>query len=77
MTAEKGMDLAGKLETIHGAVSELSDFMKRNVRPLLSKSESELEKALKDVTAPTGKGLKHVLEFIDDQVSFIANSSRD
>ena len=73
----KGTDLAGELKTIRKAVEELSAFMQR-VRPLLSKSDSALAEALKDVSVPGGgKGLKRVLKFIDDRVSNIANLSRE
>jgi len=74
---KKGMDLAAQVKTVHEAASELAEFMKVHVKPLLSKSDSEIEEALREVKAPkTGKGLKHVLKFIADQASFIANSSR-
>ena len=69
----KGMDLAGGLKGAKPVLIELSTFM-QSVRPLLSKSDDDLEKALKNVAAPHGgKGLKHILTFIDNRVSFITN----
>jgi hypothetical protein len=69
----KGMDLAGTLTGVRPVIVELSTFMK-SVRPLLSKNDADLESALKGVAAPGGgKGLKHILTFIDNKVSFITN----
>jgi hypothetical protein len=65
------MDLAGGLKGAKPVLIELSTFM-QNIRPLLSKSDDDLESALKNVATPHGrKGLKHILTFIDDSVSFI------
>jgi hypothetical protein len=40
---------------------------------LLSKNDADLEAALKHVASPKGKGLKNILKFIDNKVSFITN----
>ena len=73
--AGKGGDLAGELATVQSAVQELSNFMTTKVRPLSSKGESDFESALKDVATPKGeKGLKHIMQFIDNRVDFIKNT---
>jgi hypothetical protein len=78
MTKDKGADLADKMTTVFAEMNKLSAFMNKKVRPLLAKSESDLEAALKNVSVPGGgKGLKRTLKFIDDKVSFITNSIGD
>jgi len=69
------MDLAGKLTEARPVIIELSTFM-QSVRPLLSKRDDDLAAALKNVASPNGKGLKNILTFIDNKVSFITNKLR-
>ena len=79
ITRQDATDASREKEPHHGgievgpAIVELSTFMK-SVRPLLSKNDADLESALKSVATPGGgKGLKHILTFIDNKVSFITN----
>jgi len=75
----KGTDLSGELKEAKDAVKELSQFITRHVSPLLSKNEKDLELALKSVAPPAsegGKGLKHIMQYISDSVTFIANKMK-
>ncbi|MEP6917568.1 MAG: hypothetical protein ABJC89_18095 [Acidobacteriota bacterium] len=70
-------DLAASLQSIQEAIDELAQFMSAKVKPLLkNRTNSEIEVALKTVVTPrSARGLKHVLNYIDDRVKFVRKES--